>query len=55
VNTGGNCPLGVAGTVKTIRRFFSNDGVNYWVVCGQCGNYMTLLTAVLLDPQPIPE
>jgi hypothetical protein len=55
VNDEGNCPLAVAGTIKTIPRFFSNDGVNYWIVCGQCGNYMTLLTADILDPQPVLE
>lgn len=40
-------------TTWDINPFYSNDGVHYSVVCGVCGQQMEILTATLLDPQPV--
>lgn len=36
-----------------VNPFWSNDGIHYSVVCGICGQEMEILTATLLDPQPV--
>ena len=39
--------------VFPVAEFYSNDGVHCGVECGRCMQMMTILTAELLDPQPI--
>ncbi|HVE28011.1 MAG TPA: hypothetical protein VNC22_21545 [Sporichthya sp.] len=39
--------------VFDINPFYSNNGTNVHVMCGICRQEMEILTAVLLDPQPI--
>jgi hypothetical protein len=39
--------------VFDVNPFYSNDGIHYSVVCGRCGQLMEILTATLLDPQPV--
>lgn len=41
-----------SGQTFTVPEFYSNAGVNCYVVCGKCGQRMEILTATLLDPQP---
>lgn len=35
-----------------VNPFYSNAGTNCYVQCGLCGQHMTMVSAVLLDPQP---
>ena len=42
-----------SGQTFDVNPFYSNDGVHYSVVCGVCGHDMEILTATLLDPQPV--
>lgn len=39
------------GTLWTVAELYSNDGVP-GVVCGRCGQPMSIMSATLLDPQP---
>jgi hypothetical protein len=40
-----------SGREFTVNPCYSNGGTVV-IVCGRCSQYMTLISAVLLDPQP---
>lgn len=46
---------GPDGKIWEIPEFYSNAGTNCFVQCGRCEQYMEILTAVRLDPQPEPS
>jgi hypothetical protein len=41
------------GETFDVNPFYSNDGVHCYVQCGICSQLMEILTATLLDPQPV--
>jgi len=41
------------GETFGVPEFYSNDGVHCYAQCGICRQNMEILTAVLLDPQPV--
>lgn len=41
--------------VQEVPMFYSNNGTNVVIYCGLCSKRATILSAVLLDPQPPEE
>ncbi|MGW4784239.1 hypothetical protein [Streptomyces sp. NPDC004230] len=41
------------GKVFDVNPFYSNDGIQVLIECGLCRQPMEMISATLLDPQPV--